>query len=239
MSSRDNEVSLTKSQAIASQKIQEYDITFIEGPAGTGKSLTVLNTFLNMSSFGKKGCKIYIIRTPVEAGPDKIGFLPDKLEDKLGPHFGSTQALLKKLIGPARYEAYAQGEQRKIEFLIPNFALGHTFDNALIFIDEAQQLQPNILKLLLERLGRYSKCVVAGDSSQLYLDEAQGKNRQALDDAVLRFFDKRIEEYENGDRELKFYPRYDGVAFHRFDVDDVQRSDIVKTVITAYRGINY
>lgn len=220
---------LTKSQKCASQKIQENDIVFIEGPAGTGKSLTVLTTFLEMPSF-KKSAKIYIIRTPVEAGPDKIGFLPDKLEDKQAPHFGSTQALLKRILGH-RYETMVKGEKPKIEFLIPNFALGHTFDNALIFIDEAQQLQPNILKLLLERMGKYSKCVVAGDSSQLYLDDKEGRNRQALTDAILRFFDiKRV------DGEVQVIQKYPGVGFHQFNIDDVMRSDIVKTVIEAYRA---
>lgn len=233
MSNHDHEVSLTKSQKIAKQKIEEHDIVFIEGPAGTGKSLTVLHTYLNMERFHKKGGKIYIIRTPVEAGPDKIGFLPDRLEDKQAPHFGSTQALLKKLLG-SKYEHMVQSEHKKIEFLIPNYALGHTFDNALIFIDEAQQLQPSILKLLLERLGRYSKCVVAGDSSQLYLDREQGRNRQALADAIDRFFEYRVDAETN---ERKLTPKYDGVSSHVFDVDDVQRSDIVKTVIRAYSNL--
>lgn len=221
------EVNLTKRQSLLKQKIEENDLVFVEGPAGTGKSLTVLHTYLNMPSFAKKGHKIYIVRTPVEAGPDKIGFLPDKLEDKQAPHFGSTMALLKKLLGGA-YETMTSGDKRKIEFLIPNYALGQTFDNALIFIDEAQQLQPSILKLLLERLGKYSKCVVAGDSSQLYLDEQQGRHRQALADATNRFFNLRREDPG------MFHPNYPGVAYHKFAVDDVQRSDIVKHVIDAY-----
>lgn len=186
-----------------------------------------------MPSFSKKGHKIYVIRTPVEAGPDKVGFLPDKLEDKMAPHFGSTQALLKKMLG-GRYDTLVKSDYPKVEFLIPNYALGHTFENALIFIDEAQQLQPSILKLLLERMGKYSKCVVAGDSSQLYLDEAQGRSRQALSDATLRFF-RPTRSLEDG--EVYLEPKYDNISYHRFDVEDVQRSEIVKTVIRAYADL--
>lgn len=222
-------IKLTEAQKTVQQLIDEYDITFVEGVAGTGKSLSVLHKFVSMMN-SNKNVNIFIIRTPVEAGPDQVGFLPDRLSDKMAPHFGAAQQLLMKLLGKSNYEANV-GEGKRIQYMIPNYALGHTFDNALIFIDEAQQLQPHILKLLLERIGKYSKCVVAGDNSQLYLADDKVKNRQALADALSRFFEVS-EPDEDGERYLE--ARFPGVAYHKFEIEDVQRSEIVKTVIRAY-----
>ena len=101
--------------------------------------------------------------------------------------------------------------------------MGSTFDNSLILIDEAQQLPANILKLLLERIGVNSKCVIAGDSTQLYT--GTDSKRNALRDAIPRFF------------AVDNTPKYDDVSLHKFSVSDVQRSEIVKTVITAYTGL--
>ena len=55
------------------------------------------------------------------------------------------------------------GKNKKIQFLIPNYALGTTFDNSIVIIDEAQMLEPLIMKLLLERTGINSKVIVLGD----------------------------------------------------------------------------
>jgi phosphate starvation-inducible PhoH-like protein len=110
----------------------------------------------------------------------------------------------------------------RIFFKVPNFELGATWDNSLVLIDECQALQPMIMKLLLERIGINTRVVVAGDSSQLYATDASQRN--GLKDALGRFFDKDMN------------PLFDDVVFHRFGVQDVMRSEIVKTVITAYQG---
>ena len=81
-----------------------------------------------------------------------------------------------------------------------------------------------IMKLLLERIGVNSTVVVAGDSRQLYTSEASKRN--GLKDAIQRFF------------HLDGTPKFPDVApLHSFTVDDVQRSEIVKTVIRAYEGM--
>ena len=97
--------------------------------------------------------------------------------------------------------------------------LGSTLDNSLILIDECQQLSPLILKLVLERTGINSRVCVLGDNSQLYVD---AKGRNALRDAIPRFFDsKGIAKFKN-------------VAYHEFSVEDVVRSELTKTIIRAY-----
>mgnify|MGYP002776435481 FL=1 len=86
-----------------------------------------------------------------------------------------------------------------------------------------QQLSPMILKLILERTGQNSKVVVIGDNTQLYADNRNLRN--ALKDALPRFFKGYPESP---------YPKFADIAYHKFTVEDVMRSDIVKSVITAY-----
>jgi phosphate starvation-inducible PhoH-like protein len=103
--------------------------------------------------------------------------------------------------------------------------LGATLTDSLVLIDEAQQLSPQILKLILERIGEGCKVVVAGDSNQLF--DAKGK-RNGLADAIDRFF-----KTEAG----WIVPRYKDIGFHEFEISEIMRSEIVKTVVTAYDGM--
>ena len=211
---------LTDAQKDLANKIQGHTLTFVDAPPGTGKSLAVLHTFVK-EFLRDKHKQLIIIRTPVEAGMDKVGFLPDSLESKLAPHFSSSKYLLEQLLNKGKVET---DMDHRIHFKIPNFVLGSTLDNSLVFIDEAQQLQPMIMKLLLERIGVNSTVVVAGDSRQLYTSEASKRN--GLKDAIQRFF------HSDGT------PKFPDIApLHSFTVDDVQRSEIVKIVIRAYEGM--
>lgn len=213
-----NKITLTESQKELAQKIQENTLTFVEGPAGSGKTLSILYTFIKeyMRDTSKQ---IIVIRTPVEAGMDKIGALPDDLKAKTEPHFQSTKLLLETLLTKGKVET---DMDHRIHFKIPNYCIGSTFDNSLLLIDEVQQLPPLILKLLLERTGINSKVVITGDSTQLYVD---ARNRNGLRDCIPRFFTDNKE------------PKYDDIAYHKFEIEDIMRSDIVKSVVRAYTGV--
>lgn len=215
-----NSFKLTETQQELSDKIQSNTLTFVEGVAGTGKTASILYTFIR-EYLRDRTKQIIILRTPVEAGMDKIGFLPDDYNSKVAPHFESTRKLLEMLLTKNKVEADLDS---RIHFKIPNYCLGATFDNSLILLDEVQQLQPMILKLLLERTGENCKVVVAGDNSQIYATHQTQRN--ALMDAIPRFF------------EADGTSKYPDTAYHRFTVQDVMRSDIVKSVITAYTGLS-
>lgn len=208
---------MTASQQELLGKIHDNTICFIDSPPGTGKSTAVLYAYVK--EYLKDSTKrILVIRTPVEAGGlDKVGFLPDSLEKKLEVHFASTKKILEQLLNKGKVESDLE---HSIQFKVPNFELGATWDNCLVLLDECQQLQPMIMKLLLERIGVGTKVCVVGDSRQLYATDASKRN--GLTDAIERFFDKE----DN--------PKYNDIAIHRFTVDEVQRSEIVKTVIRAY-----
>lgn len=162
---------------------------------------------------------IVIVRTPVEAGRDRIGFLPDDLDAKIEPHFASTRIILEEFLGKGKVE---NDLGKRIHFKIPNYMLGSTIRNSILIIDEAQQLEPMLLKLLLERIGDGTTALVLGSTSQLYTSNNNG--RSALKDALERFFDK------DGN------PKYEGVGKYKYPLEAMMRDDIVKVVIRAYEG---
>ncbi len=211
-----NRFILTPVQQELSRVIDDNTITFLEAPAGTGKTSVVLHNYCKRYLASKEQ-DILIIRTPVEAGEDKIGFLPDDKKAKLEPHFAAYRKILSDFLG-GRFGA---DFDKRIFFDIPNFQLGCTWDNKLVLIDEDQQMSPLITKLLLERIGVNTKVVVCGDPSQLY---AAGK-RNGLTDAISRF------TVETRDGRAS---KYQDVGYFKMTADDVMRSDIVRTVIKAY-----
>lgn len=208
----------TASQKSLINTIRSNTITFVDSPAGTGKSSTVLWHFVKEYLLDHTK-QIVIVRTPVEFADDKIGFLPNDLNSKTEVHFASAKKILEDFLGKGKLEA---DMEERISFKIPNYMLGCTFTNTLLLIDEAQQLSPQILKLVLERIGEGCRVVVAGDSAQLF--ESGGK-RNGLADAIERFFN-----VEGG----YISSKYADVGFHEFGVSEIMRSEIVKTVVTAY-----
>ena len=199
-------------------KISENTATFISAPAATGKTATTLWYFCKQY-LRDPSLEIIVTRTPAEAGKDKIGALPNSLHEKCEPHFASTKKLLEQFLGKEKVNADIG---KRIHFTIPNFTLGATFDNKLWLIDEAQLLQPIIMKLLLERIGKNTKVVVSGSASQIYTGD---KDRNGMMDAMKRLFN------EDGSS------KYPDFAKQTFTVEDVMRSDIVKSVLHAYGDI--
>lgn len=125
-------IQLTDKQKVLRNKILENDLTFVVGSSGSGKSLAVLYTYVQ-EYLRDPSKQILVVRTPVEAGLDKIGALPNSLQEKVEPHFNSTKILLCDLLSKGKVETDLD---HRIHFKIPNYMLGSTFDNCLIMIDE-------------------------------------------------------------------------------------------------------
>lgn len=198
-------------------EIDAHEILFVDSYAGTGKSSIALY-YACQQYLADVHKQIVFVRTPAEMGMDRIGFLPGAatMDEKLGMHFESTKALIVDFIGKCKFEADLG---KRIHFTIPNFALGHTRTDTVYIIDEAQLMQPLILKLLLERIGHNTKTIVLGSSGQLYATE---KGRNALRDARSRFFN------EDGSK------KYENIGYYKFPIEAVMRADVVKDVIHAY-----
>ena len=212
----------TGKQKTVNNLLIEYPLVFVLGCAGTGKSSGILYHYCN--EYLKDNTKnIVIIRTPVEAGPDKIGYLPGEKEEKIGPHFKSAEVILKEFLGGK----FTCDLEKRIHFMVPNYALGCTLNNSLILIDEAQQLAPLIMKLLLERIGRNSVCAVVGDPTQLY---ATGRDqRNGILHAQEKFFFQRE---MNGN--TYWEPKSTMVGRFEYHYTDNIRSDISQEVVRLY-----
>ena len=164
----------------------------------------------------------------VTGNSDRIGFLPAGMTDKLEPHFASAKMILESLLSKGKVETELE---KKIFFKVPNFCLGCTFTNSVILIDEAQSLSPMILKLLLERIGENTKVIICGDSTQVY---TKSNGRNGLTNAMERFFETSNGELDRDPVNKNLTPLFDNICYHRFGIEDVVRSEIVKSVLTAY-----
>lgn len=209
----------TESQKTAINIARANTLSVIEGVPGSGKSTCILWDYCQ--EYLKDASKqIVVIKSPTEAGQlDKVGYLKGDLSEKLEAHFVANRRILEEFLGKGRVECDLG---KRIHLMVPNYLLGVTLDNSLVLIEESQQLQPMMLKLILERTGMHSRVAVVGDPMQLYTDAKETKLRNGLTDFVNRFFTPEKE------------PRFADVGYYKFGVEDVQRSEIVKTVIRAY-----
>ncbi|MEC8461515.1 MAG: PhoH family protein [Pseudomonadota bacterium] len=149
-------------QALLHQRIQQHDITFAIGPAGTGKTfVTVLSALYLLANQTIK--KIILTRPAVDAG-EKLGFLPGDLSEKVDPYLRPYYDELHHIIG---IDSTQELIDRKIIEIAPiAFMRGRTFSKACIIADEAQNLTLSQMKMLLTRIGHHSKIIVSGDITQ-------------------------------------------------------------------------
>ncbi|QJA08013.1 PhoH family protein [Romboutsia sp. CE17] len=189
--------------------IENNDITFGIGPAGTGK--TYLAVAMAVKAFKKdEVSRIILTRPAVEAG-ESLGFLPGDLKDKVDPYLRPLYDALFDMIGPDKFNKYL--ERGTIEVAPLAFMRGRTLDNAFIILDEAQNTTPEQMKMFLTRLGFGSKAVVTGDITQTDLPN---KNKSGLIQA------RKV---------LKDVP---GIGDITLSDKDVVRHELVQRIIRAY-----
>lgn len=199
------------------------DITFVNAPAGTGKTSVALWKALQMLKAGDFR-KLLFIKNPTEVGDDQIGFLSGDKTDKLAAHFESTKRIFQQFMTANKLENDIGSG--KIELNIPNYLLGATLDNTIIIIDEAQLMSPDTLKLLIERAGINTHVVVLGDIRQTYAVKKRA-NGLAF---VLNLFAPEIEE---GVRE----PLTDFIGYVTLSSDDNKRSRLSKLTTELFANI--
>jgi phosphate starvation-inducible PhoH-like protein len=196
------------SQRRAHAKVMANDLTFLLGPAGTGKThIGAAPAALALRD--KLVERIIVTRPNVEAGTP-MGFLKGTMEEKFAPYFAPVRKILEKVLGKANVEAYLGNG--KIEIAPVPFLQGHTFDDAFVLLDEAENMSPLEMEMFLTRIGENTKVVVSGDTRQ-----KQGNQQDGLADAV---------------RRMAGAP---AVAIHTFTIDDIVRSGMVREVILRYR----
>lgn len=191
------------------QAIQEKDVVFGIGVAGTGK--TYLAVAMAVQALMQKQVnRIVLARPAVEAG-EKLGFLPGDLQDKVDPYLRPLYDALFDLIDYERVTRLL--EKRVIEVAPLAFMRGRTLSDAFIILDEAQNTTSEQMKMFLTRIGFGSKAVITGDVTQV--DLPTGK-RSGLIEAE------------------RILAGVEDIEFVYFTDKDVVRHKLVQLIIRAY-----
>jgi len=149
--------------------IQNHDVTFGIGPAGTGK--TFLAVAMAIRAFKNNEVnRIIITRPAVEAG-ESLGFLPGDLQMKIDPYLRPLYDALYEILGTETYNTYK--ERGLIEVAPLAYMRGRTLDNSFIILDEAQNTTKEQMKMFLTRFGFGSKVIVNGDITQIDLPKGR------------------------------------------------------------------
>lgn len=154
------------------------DITFIEGPAGSGKTHLAIGTAVSMLRDNQVQ-RIVLTRPAIESGTG-LGYLPGTMEEKMDPYLRPLYDELGKFIEPKLIKAWM--EHSVLEICPLSYMRGRTLNNSFIILDEAQNALKRELKMALTRIGMNSKLVITGDSSQSDLHEHdQGGMERCMD----------------------------------------------------------
>lgn len=202
-----------KARTINQQKlvkaVQENDMVFAVGPAGTGKTYTAVA--LAVRALKEKEVKRIILTRPaVEAG-ENLGFLPGDMKEKLDPYMMPLYDALRDMIPAEKLKDMI--EFGVIEIAPLAFMRGRTLDKAFVILDEAQNATKMQMKMFLTRMGMSAKFVVTGDMSQVDLPR---KQQSGLSYA------------------LDLLKDTEGLGIIRLNQTDVIRHPLVKRIIDAF-----
>ncbi|MEA3312932.1 MAG: PhoH family protein [Caldisericota bacterium] len=197
------------------QAVEKSDITFVIGPAGTGKTYLSVAIAVKYLLTGRV-MRIVLTRPVIEAG-EKLGFLPGDIQQKVDPYFRPIYDALYDLLGQEK--VYKFIENKTIEIAPLAYMRGRTLNNAFVILDEAQNTTPLQMKMFLTRLGAGSKMVITGDITQSDLDFVHS---------------------ESGLHKIKrILKEIEGVSFNYLTSEDVVRHKLVQRIINAYERIEH
>jgi phosphate starvation-inducible PhoH-like protein len=177
-------LTLNEEQKLAKQVILDTPVTLLRGMAGSGKTLVACQVALDLVF--KKDAERIIITRPTVA-KEEIGFLPGDLKEKMDPWLAPIYANLYMLYDKVKIDKMIQDNQ--IEIVPFAFMRGRTFPDAVVIVDECQNITHSQTEMILGRLGKGGKMIFCGDITQTDL-----KNRK---DSGIGFF-TRMEENIKG-----------------------------------------
>lgn len=199
-------------QQIYLDKILNHTITFSVGPAGTGKTYVALMAAVSLLRQKSRQYRRLVLTRPiVEAGSERLGFLPGDMDQKINPYLRSLHDVLWQLMSKSELERIMAAG--RIEFIPLAYMRGLTLNNCLVVLDEAQNTTPTQMKMLLTRIGEGSKFMINGDTEQ---SDVTNQQQSGLVDAINRL------------------SAIDGIAEHRFTHADVVRHPLIKKILQAY-----
>ena len=191
------------------KNIQEHDLAFGIGPAGTGKTYLAVASAIDALE-NEQVARIILVRPAVEAG-ERLGFLPGDVSQKVDPYLRPMYDALYDMLGPEQVGRLT--EKNLIEVAPLAFMRGRSLNDSFVILDEAQNTSVAQMKMFLTRIGFGSRAVVTGDITQIDLPAGQ---KSGLKNAVEILSD------------------VDGVAFTWFTPNDVVRHQLVQRIVEAY-----
>ncbi len=191
------------------KKVQNNDLVFAVGPAGTGK--TFLAVAMALAALRNNDVsRIILTRPAVEAG-ESLGFLPGDMREKIDPYIRPLIDALQFMLSSEKMKILM--EKNIIEITPLAYMRGRTLNNSFIILDEAQNATKMQMKMFLTRLGANSKAIVTGDITQIDLVK---DSMSGLIDAT------------------KILRNVKGIEFAEFSEADVVRHPLVARIIKAY-----
>ena len=190
--------------------IRENTITFVIGPAGTGK--TYLAMAMAVKALKEQSVsRIILTRPAVEAG-ERLGYLPGTLYEKVDPYLRPLFDALYDMMDAEQFQKMM--EQGIIEVAPLAYMRGRTLNDSFILLDEAQNTSPEQMKMFLTRLGFGSKAVVTGDVTQVDLPQDVHSGLVVIE---------------------KILKKLDDIEFIHLTAKDVVRHKLVQKIVEAYR----
>ncbi|WP_130469825.1 PhoH family protein [Candidatus Magnetaquicoccus inordinatus] len=181
----------TNKQSEYLRALQQADLTFAIGPAGTGKTYLAVAAAVTQWLDGRVA-RIVLTRPAVEAG-ERLGFLPGDLQAKVDPYLRPLHDALYAMLGPEKVERMLSRNELEVAPLA--YMRGRTLDESFIILDEAQNTTTEQMKMFLTRFGEGSRAVISGDITQIDLPKGQpsglvqaAKILQNIPEAVFVYF---------------------------------------------------
>ena len=196
-------------QTVYMNSIQQHDLAFGIGPAGTGKTYLAIASAID-SLDSEQVRRIVLVRPAVEAG-ERLGFLPGDLSQKVDPYLRPMYDALYDMIGAERVTRLI--ERNVIEIAPLAFMRGRSLNESFVILDEAQNTSVEQMKMFLTRIGFGSRAVVTGDITQIDLPSGQQSGLRNATEVL-----KNVK----------------GVAFTYFTPNDVVRHQLVQRIVRAY-----
>jgi phosphate starvation-inducible protein PhoH and related proteins len=205
-----------KKQKDLRQAIEEKDVVISTGPAGTGKTYMSLLTALHLMKTEPKYQKLVLVKSLQTIEGESLGYLPGTLWEKMEPYMFSFTGNLDKIFHSSSITK-SLINQEVIQIFPIAYIRGVTIDNAVVIIDEIQNLKIHTFRSIITRIGKNCKMVFLGDADQCDLRNS--------DESCIR---KVIKALSKND--------YTGVV--EFDGDsDTVRNPMIKHILEDLKGI--
>ena len=203
---------ITDAQVQFFKQYKRQQALILHGAAGTGKTFIALYKAMeDVMSKSYQYTKLIIIRSAVPSR--EIGHLPGDYGEKIDVYSIPYQNMMDELF-PHKQQPYDRlMEQKKIYFMCTSFVRGITLDNAIIIVDECQNMNDMEINSIMTRVGHSSKIIFSGDFRQTDLYKNNDKS------GLLKFM--KISE------EMPLFSTIE------FGTDDIVRSDLVKEYLIA------